>query len=290
MERGYKKMNVTTFGRQLITSGDLDPVYIAMVKAPWDDGRHRARFLIAYWCFYHVGFACYAADQQHGFWEVMMDAALNTSEAPIGGRWPRSSERRHARGAQGIKMVQDLRAYYYDRPEAMIETITANGHLATTEDPISYKLIAERAMKHTLFGPWIAFKIADMVDRCLGIPVSFDQAEVFMFKDPTKAALKLWREAQGFDENVQPKDVTAAITQVVSYLKDQFSDLTAPPFYDRAIGLQEVETVLCKWKSHMNGHYKPFNDITEISHGLTEWTKVSETARSFAYAMPKVPA
>ena len=57
--------------------------------------------------------------------------------------------------------------------------------------------------------------------------------------------------------------------------------------YERPVGLQEVETILCKWKSHMNGHYPLNNDIMEIRHGLKDWLPVSALARAFYDAMPE---
>ena len=45
----------------------------------------------------------------------------------------------------------------------------------------------------------------------------------------------------------------------------------APPQMDRPINIQEVETILCKWKSHLNGHYPTGNDIAEVRHGLVKY-------------------
>lgn len=53
------------------------------------------------------------------------------------------------------------------------------------------------------------------------------------------------------------------------------------------MNIQEVETVLCKWKSHMNGHYPLWNDIREINGGLEPWAGRCSAARAFLNHMPK---
>lgn len=278
-KRDYERLPIEDFGRHLITSGDLDPVYVALKNMPIGP-KQRARWLIAYWCFYHCGAASHLSE--HGgmdFWRQMMTAAINEQETPVGGRWPRGHERRHARGEQGIGMVQDLRERYGSEPEKMVLDMEAKA-----KGGILFKDMASIVKTHKLFGPWIAFKVCDMLERVCGAPVNFDEAAVFMFKDPMKAAEMLYRERHGItDPNVRVK-MDRVVHPIVEHLKSTFTDLKAPPLGDRPIDLQEVETVLCKWKSHMNGHYPLFNDIDEIRAGLPGW---GETADKFLVAMPE---
>ena len=132
-----------------------------------------------------------------------------------------------------------------------------------------------------------------MLDCVLCRPVDFDEAAVFMFKDPAKAALMQWdlHNTTELPSDCWPKLVNgkslrdAAIHDTVQRLTQEFNDLRAPPSYKRPIGLQEVETVLCKWKSHMNGHYPLFNDTDEINEGMVNWLPHSEAAVTFAKAM-----
>lgn len=282
--RNYERLSIEVFGRHLITSGDLDPVYIALHKLHSNGGwatDQLHRWLVAYWCFYHCGFASHVAGAGDRFWDIMGEAAANDTVPPVGERWPRGSERRHARGKQGIAMVEHLACRYWDDPGNMIRFICA-GDVAGAR--LSFSSVVDRAKVHTLFGPWIGFKIADMVDRVLGLPVDFNQASVFMFKDPVKAAIMLWHQRMNMPDAARPKDQDAVICEIVEYLSDEFSDLLAPPLMDRPIGLQEVETVLCKWKSHMNGHYPLNNDIDEINEGLKGW---GQAAEEFSSAMPE---
>lgn len=278
MRGGYQRLDILSFGRHLLESGDLDPVYIALPKAVTDT-KQLHRWLIAYWCFYHCGLASWASEfEGEDFWTALRLAAANEEPSPLGDRFPRGHERRHARGAQGIDMVAGLHLRYGNSPEGMVDYIVS----AAPE----YERVAGHTREHKLFGPWISFKVCDMVDRVLGVPVNFSEAAVFMFTDPVKAALILWRQEYNLPEAAKPRDQTAVIHSVVEYLKGAFSAHKAPPLYDRPVDLQEVETVLCKWKSHLNGHYPLFNDIDEIRAGLWQWGRECATAAKMHECMP----
>lgn len=288
--RNYLRPSVEEFGAHLLRSGDLDPVYIALAHSGFER-RQTAQWLIAYWCFYHCGFASWASDAPEPvvFWARMATAAHNTSEAPPGGRWPRGHERRHFRGALALKGLEDLVSKYGDRPEDMLTALYGRDPwtvLPPQAPKVTLKDVMRQAQTHYGFGPWIGFKIADMLDRCLGAPVSFDQGTVFMFDDPEKAALMVWRQKCGMPLGAKPKDKAAVIEAVVSYLTQHFKDFKAPPFEDRPVNVQEVETILCKWKSHVNGHYPLNNDITEINAGLSRWAPFSPAASRFLKSMP----
>lgn len=277
----YEKLTIEEFGGHLLNTNDLDPIYLALYDMRslgyWEKGQ-LARWLVAYWCFYHAGLASYLCEfKGQSFWQMMQVAAINEQPTPLDGRWPRGSERRHFRGKAGITAVRELSERYRE-PEKMLYFI------GTGEN--DYKSVAKRVKMHRGFGPWMAFKVCDMLDRVLQWQVNFDQAAVFMFDDPVKAAIMLWRQKGGYYETVHPKDKGRVINEVVEYLINYFKDRQAPPAWDRPIGLQEVETILCKWKSHMNGHYPLNNDIDEIMEGLTPWAVHSATAKEFMERMP----
>lgn len=300
MSRAYPRLSIETFGAHLLDSGDLDPVYIALHKMELPEPQLR-RWLVAYWCLYHVGAACHLSEiEGRDFWMALRAAAINdvaVAPAPVeGGRWPRGSERRHWRGEQAKKAVGTLAGRYLNEPERLVTDIATwslhEAELASWKaddlrDGLPFAVVAARAQALPSFGPWISFKVADMLDRLDIVSVSFDNAAVFMFDDPRKAALMQFRLRVGAPADARVKDEEAAIEKIVSYLVDHFRSYTAPPLYDRAIGLQEVETILCKWKSHMNGHYPLNNDIGEIRDGLAEWARSSPTALAFLAAMPE---
>jgi len=281
----YEKLPIEAFGFHLLNTNDLDPIYVALHAVDWEPSQ-KHKFLIAYWCFYHAGFAAYVSKEApQFFWAEMMTAAKNQLNTPFGERWPRGKERRHARGKQGIQMTRRLSETYTRNPSSMIHylstpTIEQNNH-------ISCAGVMNRAKQHYLFGDWIAFKIADMLDRCFDdITVNFDGAEMLMFKDPLKAVEMLWKQHHGVDQSRKIRLSEEAVSEVLKYLSETFWDYKAPPMKDRSVGFQEIETILCKWKSHMNGHYPLYNDIDEITHGLQPWLEHSEAAKQFLEAMP----
>lgn len=278
--RTYDRLEIEPFGEQLLASGDLDPIYIALHRLGLEPPV-LYRWLLAYSCFYSAGVACYAAERSgDDFWVPLSVAAENTLPTPYGGRWPRGHERRHARGAQGIQMVAKLRERYGSRPEDFVDAVRA------PTCPEVMKKVAE----HYLYGRWIGFKVADLLERVVGHPVSFDSAAIFMFDDPTKAANILY--ARRVLKVPEPAKTTArlnarGLNEVIGWLEKAFAGHLAPPRGDRPVGLQECETILCKWKSHLNGHYPRNNDIVEIREGVAPWVPHCSLASRFLEAMPK---
>lgn len=273
MARDYQRHDIYTFGAHLLESGDLDPVYIMLHKAelPRDQ---MLRWLVAYIYLYHCGAASYISEAEGTeFWGRLMAAAKNDEPAPTGERWPRGHERRHFRGEAAVKTVKVLWGRYFDRPEQLVEDVLA---VCSTEGPTPFGVVSKKAQELPHVGSWMGFKFADLVDRVLGMPVDFDHASVFMFDAPKSAALMLWRQHHKLPDSAKPKDEKAVLDGVVAHLIEHFKSYSAPPFHDRAIALNEAETVLCCWKSHMNGHYPLNNDIDEIGAGLRGWGRTAD--------------
>lgn len=287
--KNYPRLDIYTFGAHLLDSGDLDPVYIMLHKAELST-EQLSRWLVAYWCLYHCGAASWLSNcEGRTFWSKLLDAAANTDPAPTGGRWPRGHERRHFRGGAAVTAVRSYMEQFPE-PEDMVDYIIGVDRPGPGSDArLDFISTSSRVQDLALFGPWIGFKVCDMIDRVLEYPVDFNQAAVFMFDDPRKAAFMLWRQLMGLPESAKPKDraaEAAVIHGVVQHLAEHFKGFQAPPLYDRPIGVQEIETILCKWKSSLNGHYPLFNDIDEINAGLVGWGSTADLLRS---CMPKRP-
>jgi hypothetical protein len=71
------------------------------------------------------------------------------------------------------------------------------------------------------------------------------------------------------------------------YLIDHFAKLRNIPGIDdrRPVSFLEIETILCKWKSHQNGHYPPGHDLMEIRRGTEPWA-FSKTAEVLLEHLP----
>ena len=247
-------MDIEPFGEVLLKTGDLDPIYIMLHRAKLaPDLLHR--WIVAYTCFYHAGVASQLAEA--GGWEPYTNALASA---------PRGTERRHFRGEAAVKAVADL-STRYEAPEGFYDYVAAIPDL---------KIGIARVKEHTLFGPWIAFKWADLLDRCSGVPLTFDEAHVFMFDSPAQAVDALWERREGISAAGSLVTVVERRREIVDYLLKHFAGYLAPPAYDRPLGLSEVETVLCKWLSHTHGHYPIGKDIREIRHGIKGWGPLAE--------------
>lgn len=273
----YPRLGVEEFGRQLLETGDLDPVYIALSKVEWPE-EQRKRWLVAYWLFYHPGAASYMSEaRDEYFWNRIHNAGVNTSSPPVGDRWPRASERRHFRGDKCVAAIAELRRRF-SAGHDLVDFVA--------DAAPNYTTIFNRVCSLPQFGPWMAFKVGDMLERVMGVPVDFDLGSVTMFDDPKKAALMVARDRLQLPAVAKFRDPAGTIRQVVEHLIAEYKGTSAPPAYDRDVGYQEVETVLCKWKSHINGHYPVGKDCVEISEGLRSWAEVSDAAREFLHWMP----
>lgn len=244
------------WGRRLIETEDHDPLYSGLVR--WDvKGSRKRRFMLAYWCCYSVGASWYISQYASGtFWHKLRTAAENVQPSPLGERWPRAHERRHWRGQKCVDSVDWLTAKYNHPEEAVIRL----------EQERTLKGVETTMGTWPQFGPWISFKAADMLERVLGVPVAFPNSILTLFKDPLKAAEMLVNVS---GENWEGEGCTPQ--ECADELLSQLQHLRAPGATDRPVNIQEVETVLCKWKSARGGHYHIGLDTRDHRAELEKW-------------------
>jgi hypothetical protein len=253
-------LGIRDFGDELLRTRDLDPVYVAIHGARLRRPQ-LCRLLTAYWCFYHLGAAAWLSEHESDdYWRVVRVAAENAAPTPRGERWPRAAERRHFRGAVCVRTVDWLAR---ESPEHWVESLSS---LRTDAEVMS------AVREWPLHGPWIAFKAADMLERCAGQRVTFAADVGLIYAEP-RSTLDLLVETEG-------RGVQDHYRDLLRY----FGRRRAPPGFDRACGPQEVETVLCKWKSHRAGRYAVGKDVTEVRRALTGW---GETADRLLRAAPE---
>jgi hypothetical protein len=72
-------------------------------------------------------------------------------------------------------------------------------------------------------------------------------------------------------------------TRALAELERHFHRFPAPPTNDRPCGVQEIETILCKFKASLGGSYWIGRDIHEVRKALTGW---GLTAATMLAAMP----
>lgn len=254
-------LSIYDFGRRLLESRDLDPVYCILQGAAFEPVLLR-RYLLSYWCFYHMGTAAWIVDSpkelgEVGYW-ARMTAAAGSKD------YPRCPERRHFRGQNALKSV----AYLKERGIA--------GLFEPLENPIggngwSAYDVMFLVRQWVGFGPWIAFKVADMLERLGIVSVTFSPAEA-LYESPREAADTLW-ETEGKPETGDVGEW--AIKRILTELKG----MKAPPRYERGINAQEAETILCKHKSYLNGRYHVGEDIESCRRSLFRFPKAKTSQR-----------
>lgn len=278
------KMSVTAFGDALLETRDLDPAYVGLVASDLPEPQ-LCRWLLAYWCFYHCGAASWLSEQEgDDYWNWMGVAARNenrTIPEEVHGRcgrivrWPRAAERRHFRGQKCVDAVEWLR---HNCPGDPVNGWSPENWVRLlSTSPLTDKSLMSVVQDWPMFGPWIAFKVADMMERCYGAKVSFAPDLCLMYDEPRRALAIL-------EEHHMLQDSRASKADWYNALSRYFSARRAPPALDRPCGPQEVETILCKWKSHVNGHYHIGKDIHDHREALLYW---GPTAMKMRHAMPQ---
>jgi hypothetical protein len=234
------------------------------------------RWLFAYTFSYSAGVVSYLSEfKGDAFWEKAMIFAHNTEPSPIGGRWPRGRERRYFRGDKCVKAMIEMKQTF-GTPERAFEVFAEPNHDGS---PLTCPQVMSRVQTLPLYGPWIGFKVADLIDRVLGIPVEFTMPDVTFFESPRKAAKQWADEYAPFSKTGVP--------EACQYIAEKLGEELAPPRFERKINLAEIETILCKWGSHMNFHYPVGIDTVELREALHPWVEVSSTAGLLLESVPK---
>jgi len=250
------------FGKDLLDSNDLDPIYVMLFESNLK-GFKLYRWLLAYWCFYDSGTACWIVDSPK-YWETMKRAAQTT--------WvPRGVERRHFRGDLATNSIDYLTSVGLDR---LVSPFIEN-------DRLTYQQVMNTVVGWVGFGPWIGFKIADMLECLQIVNIEFSVENVFLFSSPLEGARRLAEEL-----DVPVYNNVELSEWAVETISEELNRYYAPPGYKRMVGVQEVETVLCKWKSHLNERYQIGDDTNKLYKSLKRF-KTSKTAQHLLSACRK---
>lgn len=277
-----ERLDVLRFSRQLLATKDLDPLYVALIDSGlYLDKDKLRRFLLAYWMFYHPGVAALLSedpfDDPRDFWTA--------ARGGLDG-FPRGRERRHFRGRKAFRAVDWLKAQFESAEEAV------RGLERETDDFRSWRTRIER---WPMFGPWVAFKAADMLEVLGLADVDFAARDALGYKRTRDAAfLAFWDESVRHLLEFPPvpgrSQTEADAVDLVRALKFELSaEFDEPARGHRPIGVQEVETCLCKWASHRRGRYPVGYDIAELREMLAGDTW-GETAARLRDGFPPVPA
>lgn len=276
MNHTGERLTPVEFGRALVQTGDLDPVYMMLRSAELPYAQ-RQRWSLAYWLFYHAGVATHIASlPTTQFWDGVQQG--------LDDKWPRGTERRHFRGKQSQTAVNRLQVQYATAEDAVAYITGTPGG-----DPQPFMAVKGRALSWWGFGEWISFKMADMTDAVLGAPVDFSDTEPHFFDAPRKGAWLVLEHYAGQPDDAASgserlSDTEAVVRAVTECLEPELATLRAPHAPERPLALQEYETILCKYKSHLNGHYPVGHDTKEILKAL-DWAGDTKLAHQLKHAL-----
>jgi hypothetical protein len=254
------------FGTALLDQLDLDPVYVMLHTAQLEESLLQ-EWLLAYTMFYDCGTASRIAAAPD-FWAACLQAYTE--------KWPRGAERRHFRGQQCLDSIRDLLFFNAD-PAEIVKYWSV---------PRTFSGVAARVQQFVGYGPWIAWKVADMLERVMCVPIDFSSASLAMYQEPVRgASLILYGE-------IRDKLTEAELQQAVDRVLGYFYAYKAPPRFDRPLNIAECETLFCKYKSHVNGHYVVPKDSLEIAESLmriqNQRDGAAELARRLLCCVPNV--
>lgn len=232
----YERLGWREFGRRLLLSQDLDSIYVMLARSDLDD-ETIARWILGFVVYDHAGAAARIA-QADDFWFAL---ARNRD------RLPRGSVRYHNRGVAFDRQIEWFRSLDMT-PLEVVRDMTAGDSLGD---------VIRATKRHRGMGDYFAMKMADFKERVFGEPMTVAVDDVLLLGKPD-AAIRLVADS----EAIEPTK-----TSVFERIVAEFAEYAAPPYVDpaprsrrpvppvRPFGPMEAETVLCKWKSHMNGRY-----------------------------------
>lgn len=225
-------MGYFEFGKTMLGYSDHDFSHVAMANAAWTRQETDMVFL-AYRFFMHIGTACWIADagSVEGFWQ-RLEAEYDTL--------PRKIDRHQTRGVSGWRTINQVRAIS-DDPSKVLDFWYPDGATYTDVYP---KIMAVHD-----WGKSNAWHNFDMAERTLPQrhlrAVTLREAELYMYDYPWEVL------ATYVDENYQTSSAVAA-RMLAEFDR---AGVVTPPFGDRPISMQELETVLCRYRKYRKGGY-----------------------------------
>ncbi len=254
------------FAEVTIKTNDLDPMYSVIAGLNKTKSRKwMGHFIMTFLLYYDAGQAAKIADQQEPDidrpWSYFGWLQFVARERPQQMR--RGTERRHMRGENERKALEKLASFGLEPWELLMEMYSP-----APPRSINYTQLNNR-MTHTFagtqFGPYFIWKLYDIFNVCLDMPISlsFEEALKYMPDEPKKAAAH-------FFPNYSFESALLAVDSEIKKYRH-------PVVPGRNCGLAEAETVLCmmkgffKTKSHEIG-----DDIADKFAQLANYPEIIE--------------
>lgn len=231
-----------TFTQRIYQEWDADPGYYAIQHTPLHR-EQRLRMAVAWCAYYNLGIAADASEKSgKRFWQYLIDIYPTAK---------RATERRHFRGGQGMRALEQWRSNW-PRPEALADFMG---------DGTTYFDVRKAGQKVMQYGDYFYWKWSDLHEVLGYGPIDMTGSEKHSPLLPQKGAHLLaemhvgvapW--TAGLDPaNPTAKTVEATYAEIVRFGQRK----SVPPRTTtmRKFGIQEAETVCCVYKQMASGSY-----------------------------------
>jgi hypothetical protein len=228
----------TDFHREMIATGDVDPVYPVLREMAARRSPQRALWLVlAHVAYYHLGSTLAAFSAVRDTW----DAGMAPADLPV------ATERRGHRDRR--KLVDHLNSLQRNADAILFWTrdLPADPHEA-------WRLTVDRLMTIHGNGRWAAFKTAEMFQQVLGLPLLAPDMAHAHSSGPRQGLRLLW-------SGLPTGNDRAAVA-----LLDRFSLFTMVRLREAGLEatVENTETTLCDFHSLVIGRYYVGADIDKM--------------------------
>lgn len=222
--------------------GEIDTPYVFAANVlPVKGQDWTERMLLYYFLFYDLEGAVNCANARAPFWEYVEGQYAVAK---------RGKARRHFRGQAGAEACNQLGKI--GAPKEVWNALYCPSY-----DKLATHIKAN--FQGCQIGDYFTWKLMDIFDRCLGMPVSLslDETIKWMPDTPRKGVRQMWK--------------ADAISDVLNRVVGAISDIDAPGLPTRKCNFAEAETILCAMYGYNKGTYKVGDDIRSRHEQLAPW-------------------
>lgn len=253
--------DIVAFGRQLLRSKDIDPLYpiLAFLEEGMDE-EDALWFTTVYVAWYHLPSAVTA----HGTLLSLAKGHLSLEQAK---QLPTGVERRNNRGGRVIDHLKDFRRnareYGSKNGGSIRSFLTDSDSLASGKRTLAlhdnWHIVNEQLQRVHGNGRWAAYKHCEILRRVHDWPILAPDMGNQFSSGPREGLATLFGDLEG-----QGPEVIAELDKRGVDLQCMFAERGLD------VDIEELETILCNWKSLRKGKYYVGHDIDELQEQIEQ--------------------
>jgi len=233
------------FARDLVTTGELDPLYTMLYRARAEKGDEWVKLFCMYMLMFYDSKGAYeeATTGEVGFWERIRQD-FDTRR--------RGKERRHFRGENGRVSFISLQAL--GSPVAAFDIIAHTRTIPTANTVLNSAGVMG-------FGEYFRLKWVDYQAKVMLVPFNYSHLPFMLPESPMKCIKQVWPDTHP----------TVAMENIVGWI----DDLPDPFSGTTMCGNSEAETIACAIPSYLiKGNYKMGDDIAKYHAELKDYPEL----------------